>query len=165
MSGDARRVLVAGVGNTFLGDDGFGPALCARLRRVSLPQNVRVVDFGIRALALAEALSACDVAILLDATLRGGPAGTLYVLEPRNVSGEQAILEAHTLTPEQVLSTLPATARPRVIRIVGCEPQTLEPDEEEMGLSAVVRAAVEAAVPLVERLLAELQEASGDAHA
>ena len=78
-----QRVLIAGVGNIFLGDDAFGVAVVQRLARRSLPEGVRVVDFGIRGLDLAYALlDDYDAVLLVDAVPRGGPPGTLYVLEP-----------------------------------------------------------------------------------
>ncbi len=161
------RVLVAGLGNIFLGDDGFGPAVLARLVRMPGSTSVRAVDFGVRLRELLYALDECEAAILVDATARGGPPGTLYVLEPGQVTGEDALLDGHSLTAEQVLRALPPQARPRRIRIVGCEPETLESAADDMGLSSAVSAAVEAAVPLIERLvtelLAELTAATGAA--
>lgn len=150
------RVLIAGLGNIFLGDDGFGPAVVDRLRRRPGSPAVRIVDFGVRARELVYALQECDAAILIDATTRGEPPGTLYVLEPYPQAGEAALLDGHSLTAEQALGTLSAQTRPQIIRIVGCEPQTLEPDAADMGLSAVVSAAVQAAVPLIEDLVAQL---------
>lgn len=150
------RVLIAGLGNIFLGDDGFGPAVLEQLLRRPRPASVRAVDFGVRLRELLYALSECDAAILVDATARGGPPGTLYVLEPDQIRGEAALLDGHSLTAEQVLRALPPQARPRPIRIVGCEPETLESAAEDMGLSSVVGAAVDAAVPLIERIVAEL---------
>src|SRR5438270_10803156 len=77
------RVLVAGIGNIFLGDDAFGVEVAQRLAQRPLPAGVRVVDFGIRGLDLTYALlDGQDAVILVDATLRGGPPGTLYVIEP-----------------------------------------------------------------------------------
>src|SRR5947209_2000127 len=89
MTGDAGagQILVAGVGNIFLGDDAFGVEVAQRLLRRSLPEGVRVVDFGIRGFDLAYALMRDDLAeggtaILVDALPRGEPPGTLYVIEP-----------------------------------------------------------------------------------
>jgi hydrogenase maturation protease len=77
------KVLVAGIGNIFLGDDGFGVEVAARLARVDLPDGVRVVDYGIRGMHLAYDLAnGFDAAILVDATPRGGAPGTIYVIEP-----------------------------------------------------------------------------------
>src|SRR5690348_18485873 len=79
----ARRILIAGIGNIFLGDDAFGVEVAQRLARRPLPEGVRVVDFGIRGLDLAYALlDGYEAVILVDAAPRGGPPGTLYVLEP-----------------------------------------------------------------------------------
>src|SRR4051794_7897798 len=101
------RILVAGLGNIFLGDDGFGPAVVERLH-LPAASAVRVVDFGVRARELLYALTECDAAILVDATARGEPPGTLYVLAPSLQTGEDELLNGHSLTAEQVLRTLPA---------------------------------------------------------
>src|SRR5439155_26353965 len=79
------RILVAGIGNIFLGDDAFGVEVVQRLAQRPQPEGVRVVDFGIRGLDLVYALlDGCEAMILVDATPRGGQAGTLYVIEPES---------------------------------------------------------------------------------
>ncbi len=160
---DRARVLVAGIGNIFLGDDAFGVEVVARLRQRDLPPGVRVVDFGIRGFDLAMALERCDAAILVDAAARGGAPGTLYILEPEaapvdGADGADAGLPAHGLTPDEVLRRLGPDARPGTIRVVGCEPEGFGDDDGDApaGLSAPVRAAVDEAVVMVERLVREL---------
>jgi hydrogenase maturation protease len=151
-----REILVAGLGNVFLGDDGFGVAVVERLRARPLPACVRLRDFGIRSIDLAFALERCDAAILVDATARGRAPGTLYVLEPElggDAGGEQTPLLGHATTPDTVLRALAPGARPRTVRVVGCEPESLGGEEGEMGLSAPVRAAVDEAAGLVEALV------------
>ena len=99
------RVLIAGIGNVFLGDDGFGVALAGRLARRDLPAGVDVVDYGIRGMDLAYALlDGWDAVILLDATPRGEAPGTLYVIEPDVESIEAAAPEAHGMDPVRVLA-------------------------------------------------------------
>ncbi|HEV8245611.1 MAG TPA: hydrogenase maturation protease [Polyangiaceae bacterium] len=153
-----KRILVAGIGNIFFGDDAFGCEVVRALAARSLPRGVVVRDFGIRGLDLSYALGdGYDAAILVDAMPRGGAPGTLYVLEPET-HGEAArpfAVEAHSLTPDKVLGqvlalggTLPS------LRIVGCEPAELEPDAE---LSQAVAAAVSQAADLITGLLEELQ--------
>ena len=97
------RVLVAGIGNVFLGDDGFGVALADRLGRRALPAGVEVVDFGIRGMDLAYALPEYDAAVLLDATPRGRAPGTLYVIEP-DLGRARRVPEAHGMDPVKVLA-------------------------------------------------------------
>jgi hydrogenase maturation protease len=150
------RVLVAGIGNVFLGDDGFGVALAQR----ELPPGVEVVDYGIRGMDLAYALlDDLDAAVLLDATPRGQAPGTLYVIEPE--AGEDHVdLDAHGMDPVKVLALARALGGtpPRTL-VVGCEPQTrMRGDEDEVvaALSEPVRAALDEAVRLVESLLDEL---------
>lgn len=160
---DTTKILVAGVGNIFLGDDAFGVEVVERLQRRSLPWGVSVVDFGIRALDLAFALERCEAAILVDALARGGEPGTLYVLEPSDEGSAPALSSPHSLTPDEVLQGLRPDARPRLLRVVGCEPLRFEGEPGEMGLSEPVRAAVDEAVILVEALLVQLRREIDDA--
>ena len=154
------RVLVAGIGNVFLGDDGFGVALAGRLARRRLPAGVEVADYGIRGMDLALALlDGYDAAVLLDAAPRGRPPGTLYVIEPEVGDGDVAP-DAHAMDPVKVLALARAMggSPPRTL-VVGCEPQThMSADAEEIvaALSEPVRAALDEAERLVESLLAEL---------
>jgi hydrogenase maturation protease len=153
------RVLVAGVGNVLLGDDGFGVELARRLARRGLPGGVRVVDFGIRGLDLTYALlDGYDGAIVVDACRRGGAPGTLYVLEPTMNESADAAVDTHAMHPARVLAAMKAMGGAvEWLRLVGCEPGPLPDDDElAMGLSAPVEAAVEPAIGLVERLLAEV---------
>jgi hydrogenase maturation protease len=155
-----RRVLVAGIGNVFLGDDGFGVALAGRLARGRLPAGVDVVDFGIRGMDLAYAMQdGYDAVVLLDATPRGDPPGTLYVIEPE-VGADEAAVDAHGMDPVKVLALVRALGgRPPRTLVVGCEPQTrLDPDDTDLvaELSEPVRAALDDAVRLVESVLGDL---------
>ncbi|HYO15279.1 MAG TPA: hydrogenase maturation protease [Thermoanaerobaculia bacterium] len=150
------RVLVGGIGNVFLGDDGFGVAVVERLRTQPLPPEVDAVDFGIRGVDLAYALSEYEAASLVDTVRRGGEAGTLYVLEP-DVPPGTAGVAPHAMTPERVLQWLPPGGAPRILRLVGCEPGDFGPEGlGREGLSGPVLASVEEAVRLVKMLLHEL---------
>jgi hydrogenase maturation protease len=154
----AQRILVAGIGNVFLGDDGFGVAVAARLARSEHPEGVVVNDFGIRGMDLAFSLRDYDVAILVDAVPRGEPPGTLYLIEPE-LEDLAPVPDAHGMDPMKVL----ALARelgdplPRIL-LIGCEPQKTVTDDDELDpeLSEPVRAAVEEAVRMVESLLDDL---------
>jgi hydrogenase maturation protease len=163
----ARRILVAGIGNVFLGDDGFGVALAGRLARQQLPPGVEVVDYGIRGMDLAYALSGYDVVVLLDATPRGEPPGTLYVIEPEVDSGAVAP-DAHGMDPMKVLALAGALggAVPRTL-VVGCEPLTRMTGEEDdvvADLSEPVRAALDPAVKLVGSVLEDLTTHEPEGH-
>jgi hydrogenase maturation protease len=158
------RILIAGIGNVFLGDDAFGVEVAKRLAKRSLPDGVRVVDFGIRGYDLAYALlDGYDAAILVDASPRGGAPGTLYVIEPN--MGEPGDLDAgatptsgHGLDVVAVFRLVRELGGriPRV-RLVACEPANLGSDcDGQMELSPPVRAAVEPAIELVESLVQEL---------
>jgi hydrogenase maturation protease len=158
------RVLVAGVGNLFLGDDGFGPEVATRLATRPRREGVHVVDFGIRALDLAYALlDGYSLVVLVDAVARGGRPGTLYVLEPelgRELSTISAgpVVAGHSLVPAQVFAlveSLGSAIDAAAVRIVGCEPAFIPDDPEiHVGLSEPVAGAIERAVELVESLVA-----------
>jgi len=157
-------VLVAGIGNTFLSDDGFGVEVIARLRERELPEHVELVDTGIRGMHLAyQLLDGYDVLVLVDAVTRGSDPGTLYVLEhDLDAPHGGAAFDAHGMDPAAVLAQLEGLAsamgldRPvgRVL-VVGCEPASLD---EGMGLSPAVAAAVEPAVDTVTTLVTQLPE-------
>jgi hydrogenase maturation protease len=166
----APRILLAGIGNVFLGDDGFGAEVARRLALRPLPEGVRAVDFGIRGFDLAYALlDGCDAAILIDAVQRGGAPGTLYVIEPEIEPGDEPggdeLLAPHGMHPARVFRMVQAMGgRLGPLRIVGCEPATFgDEDEGLMGLSAPVEAAVDPAVAIVESLARELQESAAHA--
>lgn len=151
-----RKILVAGVGNIFLGDDAFGVEVVDRLQGHSWPDDdVTVVDFGIRSYDLAYALMKdWDLAILVDALPRGGKPGTVYVLEPDKPETLETplALDAHSMNPVSVLQLVQALGgRVGRMLVVGCEPQTLEPDENgSIALSPPVRAAVDEAIRTIE---------------
>jgi hydrogenase maturation protease len=155
------RVLIAGIGNIFLGDDAFGVEVVRRLLRRSWPEEVRVVDFGIRGFDLAYAiLDGPALTILVDATLRGGPPGTLYVIEPDPDAADGAggaDIDSHAMDPVRVLQLVRMFGgRPERMLVVGCEPATFGPEGEgQMGLSPPVAAALDGAVRLVENLADE----------
>lgn len=169
MSTGQPRILVAGIGNIFLGDDAFGVEVARRLADRQMPEGVQVTDFGIRGFDLAYALlDDYDGSILIDAVQRGGSPGTLYVIEPdldETPGSAGATVETHNLHPEKVLSLVRTLGgRPRCVSIVGCEPATFDPDENGwIGLSAPVEAAVDEAVSLVEALLQKLHGAGSPA--
>jgi hydrogenase maturation protease len=155
------RILVACIGNIFLGDDAFGCEVARRLNARTLPAAARVIDFGIRSYDLAFALmDGYEVTILVDATPRGHEPGTLYTIEPdlMALDNAQATLgEAHGLNPMKVLSLVRAMGcELKRILLVGCEPATLESEDGQMALSAPVAAAADEAVNLIESLVTEL---------
>ncbi|MGH2534863.1 MAG: hydrogenase maturation protease [Thermomicrobiales bacterium] len=149
------KMLVAGVGNIFLGDDGFGVEVARRLAAEPFPDWVRVADFGIRGVHLAyELLDGYETAILVDATPRGGQPGTIYVIEPDMESVPTGtLLDAHSLEPDAVFGMLKAlgggTGR---LLVVGCEPADVD---DRIGLSEPVERAVDEAVRVVRELIAE----------
>jgi hydrogenase maturation protease len=163
---ESPSVLIAGIGNIFLGDDAFGVEVAQRLAGRKLPERVKVVDFGIRGFDLAYALlDRFDVTILVDACPRGGAPGTLYVIEPDlNVSAqdaaeaEQTTVDAHSMNPMNVIRMAQSMGGElKRILLVGCEPLTLGPEEGAMGLSEPVAAMVEEAANRIESLVETIQ--------
>jgi len=158
------RILIACIGNIFLGDDGFGMEVARRLARHSLPPEVTLKDFGIRGLDLTYALlDPYELVILVDACPRGGEPGTVYLVEPDPAdlnprNGVPASLETHGMNPMNVLRAVQSMggAVGRIL-IVGCEPADLGSDEEgKLGLSAPVAAAVDEAVVMIETLVSKV---------
>ncbi|MCY0925294.1 hydrogenase maturation protease [Streptomyces sp. H27-H1] len=161
MSGS--RTLVAGIGNVFLGDDGFGVETLRQLSAYELPGHVEAVDFGVRGVHLAyQLLDGYDTLVLVDATARGGPPGTLYLIEPDGpdesgrVTRGAPVLDGHQMSPDAVLALLGSLCEgtgstpPRRTVVVGCEPASVE---EGIGLSEPVAAAVPEAVRMILELL------------
>lgn len=150
------NILVAGIGNIFQGDDAFGCEVVKILARRSMPENVRLFDFGIRGLDLTYALlDNPDLAILIDATPQGEAPGTLYTIEPGLPdTNSPPALEAHGMNPVQVLRAAFAMgARPKRVLLVGCEPGDLGGEDGQMGLTPAVSASVQEAAAMVEELI------------
>ncbi len=157
------RILIACIGNIFLGDDGFGCEVAKILQMRELPENVRLFDYGIRGFDLAYALvDGYDATIFVDAAPCGDTPGTLYVIEPdisefENTENNPATLDAHTMNPMHVLRMASQMgAKFNKLLLVGCEPETLGGEEGLMGLSEPVQAAVKNAAGLVESLVAKI---------
>lgn len=148
----APRILVAGIGNIFLGDDGFGCEVARRLAADPPGADVRVVDYGIRGMHLAyDLLDGYEALILVDALPGREPAGTLHVLEVGEDDLGTGGLDAHAMDPATVLASLRALGGrlPRTL-VVGCIPAELE---ERIGLSAPVAAAVGPSLVTIRTLL------------
>jgi hydrogenase maturation protease len=156
----SRQILVAGIGNIFLGDDAFGVEVVNELLRRPVPDAVCVSDFGIRCYDLAYAMmDGYKTTILVDAAPRGEAPGTLYLMEPavEEIAAHQNV-DAHSMNPMSVLQLVRALGgRPGKLYLVGCEPEVLE--NEQMTLSPSVRAAVPHAVTMIETLIGRLLNA------
>jgi hydrogenase maturation protease len=158
------KTLVAGIGNIFLGDDGFGVEVADRLSTGPLPPGVRVADFGIRGVHLAyELLEGYDALVLVDAVPMGESPGTVALIEPDLDAlarpdgagdGEAPTMDAHSMNPAVVLGMLSGLGgRVDRVVVVGCQPANLD---EGIGLSPPVAAAVDRAVEAVGEVLLEL---------
>lgn len=144
--------LVAGIGNIFNRDDGFGSEVAQRLGARPLPADVRVEDYGIRGMHLAlDLLDGCDLLVLVDALAGQEAPGTIRLLEPDADGGDAEPLDAHRLDPQAVLAMVAGLggAIGRVL-VVGCQPAELD---EGMGLSPAVAAAVPLAIEVVEDII------------
>lgn len=156
-----KRILIAGIGNIFLGDDAFGCEVVRELSSRRWPGEVRVTDFGIRSYDLAYALaSKYDVVILVDATPQGEPPGTVYLIEPdlaRLAQFESATADLHGMDPVQVLQIAGTLGgEPARLYLVGCEPGSFQGESGCFGLSAPVQAAVPKAVGMIESIVGNL---------
>jgi hydrogenase maturation protease len=159
----APTILIAGIGNIFLGDDAFGVEVVQRLAKKKLPGGVRAVDFGIRGYDLAYALlDGADVTILVDACPRGDKPGTLYVIEPDltaidSAEGESAPVDPHGMHPVNVLRLAKSMGGTlKRILLVGCEPECLGGEEGKMELSDTVAASLDEGVRTVESLVEKI---------
>ena len=160
------RILIACIGNIFLGDDGFGVEVARRLAYRPLPPGVILKDFGIRGFDLTYALlEPYDLVILVDACPRGGEPGTVYLIVPDPIEAvppdaAPVRLDAHGMNPVNVLRAVKSMGgAPNRILIVGCEPADLGSDEEgKLGLSEPVAAAVDEAANLIETLVSKVRD-------
>lgn len=153
-------ILVAGIGNIFLGDDAFGAEVARRLALRGLPASVRITDFGIRGFDLACALQdEYSAVILVDAMQRGGHPGTVYVIEPDLALAGSAAdsVNAHGLDPVRVLCLASSMgARLKRILLVACEPQEFGGEHGDFALSPSVETAVEQAITKIEALVEQI---------
>jgi hydrogenase maturation protease len=163
MSEDAlRSILIAGVGNAWLRDDGFGGEVARRLSELDLPAGVSVMDAGTGGLDLAyEVMRGYDALVILDVSPQGGEPGTLYVMEPDEdaVPGgieDGDVINPHAMDPQTVLRFVKSVgAWPGKVVVIACEPE--EVSEMGWGLSERVQGAVQRAVTLVMETVDELQ--------
>lgn len=149
----STRILVAGVGNVFFGDDGFGVEVVRRLAKETMPVGVRVEDYGIRGLHLAfDILEGYDTVVVVDALSRGDAPGTVFVLEPEAAAeAERPNVDAHRADPSSMLEMVEHLGgKPGHVVIVGCEPEELV---ERMGLSASVERGVDEALRVIRELI------------
>ena len=164
----SKRILIACIGNIFLGDDGFGVEVAQQLRRRSYPQSVQVIDFGISGIELAYSLlDPYDELVLVDAVQRGKQPGTVYLIEPdlsalnAQTGGEarRVGLDTHSMDPLKVLAFAKTLgAQPIHTLLVGCEIANVggeDYEEMQMGLSEPVQAAIPEAVELIDRLIGD----------
>lgn len=149
-----KQVLVAGVGNAFLADDGFGGAVARAMQEREQPSGVTVMDFGTGGLDLAyEVMRGYDALVIVDVSRQGGEPGTLYVIEPGEDEVEGSIedgetIDPHAMDPRTMLRFVKAVGGwPGKVVVIACEPAAVE--AMGMELSDEVAAAVERAVDLV----------------
>jgi hydrogenase maturation protease len=158
----SNGILVAGIGNAWLSDDGFGGEVAKRLEARELPEGVAVFDFGTGGLDLAyEVMRGYEALVLVDVSRQGGEPGTLYVMEPDQdeinagiEEGEQ--IDPHGMDPQTVLRFVKTMGGwPGKVVVVACEPDVVE--EMGMGLSDSVAASVDKAVEVVLQQVEELR--------
>ena len=157
-----KRILIAGIGNAWMRDDGFGGEVVKRLQQRGLPPEAAVFDFGTGGLDLAyELMRGYDALILIDISRQGGDPGTLYVMEADEEDAEAGIedgqlIDPHGMDPQTVLRFVKTLgAWPGRVIVVACQPDDVEPDG--FGLSDAVAGAVDAAAELVAQTVEELR--------
>jgi hydrogenase maturation protease len=157
-----RQILVAGIGNAFLGDDGFGGQVAARLEKLDLPDGVSVFDFGTGGLDLAyEVMRGYDALLLVDVSRQGEAPGTLYVMEPdpEDIEGgieDGTVIDPHAMDPQTVLRFVKTVGGwPGKVVVIACEPSSV--GEVGWGLSEPVEGALDRAVELVLKTVKELR--------
>jgi hydrogenase maturation protease len=157
-----KRILIAGIGNAWLRDDGFGGEVVKRLEARDLPEGTVVFDFGTGGLDLAyEVMRGYDALVLIDVSRQGGEPGTLYVMDALEAEVEAGIedgqiINPHAMDPQTVLRFVKTLgAWPGKVVVVACEPAHVE--EMGLGLSEDVARAVDGAVDLVIKTIGELQ--------
>jgi hydrogenase maturation protease len=157
-----RKILIAGVGNAWLRDDGFGGEVARRLEQHELPDGVSVMDVGTGGLDLAyEVMRGYDALVILDVSRQGGEPGTLYGMEAEEESVQGSIedgevINPHGMDPQTVLRFVKSIgAWPGRVVVIACEPADIE--QLGWGLSERVTEAVERAVDLVVETIEELR--------
>ena len=157
-----KRILIAGIGNAWMRDDGFGGEVVRRLQARGLPPEAAVFDFGTGGLDLAyELMRGYDALILIDIGRQGGEPGTLYVMEPDEQEAQAGIedgqlIDPHGMDPQTVLRFVKTLgAWPGRVVVIACEPGDVEPDG--FGLSSEVQGAVDRAAELVAETVEELR--------
>ncbi|MDQ6835254.1 MAG: hydrogenase maturation protease [Actinomycetota bacterium] len=165
-----KQILVAGIGNAWLRDDGFGGEVTKLLIDRALPDGVTVLDFGTGGLDLAyEVMRGYDALILVDVSRQGGTPGTLYVMEAEqeDVDGQiedGQMLDPHGMDPQTVLRFVKYVGGwPGRVYVVACEPEVVE--DVGFGLSDSVRAVLQRAADVVLETVSELQAQDGTTHA
>ena len=157
-----KQILVAGIGNAWLRDDGFGGEVAKRLGELELPPEAAVFDFGTGGLDLAyEVMRGYDALVLIDVSRQGGEPGTLYVMEADEDDVDAGIedgqlINPHGMDPQTVLRFVKTLgAWPGKVVVVACEPTVV--GELGIGLSEEVERAVGGAADLVAETIDELQ--------
>ena|SRR5215212_6294813 len=155
------KILVAGIGNIFFGDDGFGSEVVRRASERLADSGVRMIDYGIRGMHLAyDLLDEWDALVLVDAIPNRGSPGTLHVFAANHETPlETVALDAHSMDPAAVFASLAALGgTPPYTVVVGCEADSVD---ERIGLSDPVAAVVEAAVDAVDQIVTDLKSGAG----
>jgi hydrogenase maturation protease len=165
MTERSAQILIAGVGNAWMQDDGFGGEVVRQLKELDLPDGVTVEDFGTGGLDLAyEVMRGYDALLLIDVTRGGGAPGTLYVLEPEESEiavgiEDGEMIDPHAMDPQTVLRFVRAVSGwPGSVVVIACEPAEVE--EPGLGLTPAVAAAVPRAIDLALETIASLGEAA-----
>lgn len=149
-SGEGSPLLIVGLGNVLLMDDGVG-VHAVRALQLKPPAGSQVVEVGTAVLDALDLLEAADLVLALDAIQSGGTPGTIYRLDPAGLELKKTGTSLHELDLLAALRMLPADKRPRVI-VLGVEPARIDYGLE---LTPEVAAALPEFLDVVQRVAAE----------
>ena len=145
-------VLIVGLGNLLLTDDGVGVHVVRELLK-DPPQGVTVAEIGTAVLRAQELFERADVVIAIDAVGADGPAGSIYRFD-----GAEALIQGHISIHQfgitDLLRLLPKTSRPEVI-ILGVEPEVID---YGMTLSPAVQAALPKVVKAARNIVSQIKQ-------
>ena len=163
------KILIAGIGNIFFGDDAFGCEVIGELNHRELEEGVTAIDYGIRGYDLAYALTDnFDAVILVDAVPRGHRPGSLYVIQPDTTilnEADRMAIDGHALNPVAVIQMAQSLGQVcEKLFLVGCEPETCDSEEGRVGLSPSVKEAVPRALAMIDLLIRDLRRTHEKKH-
>jgi hydrogenase maturation protease len=129
----APRILIMGVGNVLMGDEGVGVHAVRQLEGRAWPAGVSLLDGGTGGFHLLSHLGACDIVVMIDATLDGRQPGTVSVIEPRYASDFPRALSAHDIGLKDLVDSAAILGMLPKVLLVTISVATLQPMQLTMS--------------------------------